>query len=59
MLIKIIYYRGNGIGICSSFARIGGVISIGINQLVQYNRSLPYVVYGFMASLAGINLVLK
>jgi len=50
--------RGNGIGICSSFARIGGVISIGINQLVQYNRSLPYVIYGFMASLAALTILL-
>lgn len=50
--------RGNGIGICSSFARIGGVISIGINQLVQFNTSLPYIIYGFMASFAAFTILL-
>jgi len=50
--------RGNGIGICSSCARVGAVISQAINILSVYAHSAPYIVYGCIAMIAAFLILL-
>nr|XP_026695719.1 organic cation transporter protein-like [Ciona intestinalis] len=50
--------RGNGVGICSGFARIGGLTSLLILMLGQINTTLPYLTFGTIALVAGFLIVL-
>nr|CAB3266145.1 organic cation transporter protein-like [Phallusia mammillata] len=46
--------RNVGIGTCSSFARIGGIMSPLIAMLEILAKPLPYVVFGLMAIIGGV-----
>uniref|UniRef100_H2YMR5 Major facilitator superfamily (MFS) profile domain-containing protein n=1 Tax=Ciona savignyi TaxID=51511 RepID=H2YMR5_CIOSA len=46
--------RNVGIGVCSSFARIGGILSPFIAMLNVVAKPLPYVVFGLMSIFGGI-----
>lgn len=45
--------RGKGLGVCSSCARIGGMVSVPIAMLFSASRVLPYLIFGTIAMLAG------
>nr|XP_002128813.1 organic cation transporter protein [Ciona intestinalis] len=46
--------RNVGIGVCSSFARIGGIMSPFIAMLDVIAKPLPYVVFGLMSIFGGV-----
>ncbi|CAK8672379.1 unnamed protein product [Clavelina lepadiformis] len=50
--------RGNGVGICSGWARIGGMVSLLIIMLGDISQNLPFIVFGFIAALAGVSILL-
>nr|CAB3266152.1 organic cation transporter protein-like [Phallusia mammillata] len=50
--------RGNGVGICSSCARLGGMASQLIFMLSQINNNLPYIVFGGISALAGMLVII-
>nr|XP_039251339.1 organic cation transporter protein-like [Styela clava] len=45
--------RNLGLGVCSSWARIGGILSPFIAMLDEYAKPLPYVVFGLMSIFGG------
>lgn len=45
--------RNLGLGTCSSWARIGGILSPFIAMLDSTAKPLPYVVFGMMAIIGG------
>nr|XP_039256547.1 organic cation transporter protein-like isoform X2 [Styela clava] len=45
--------RGNGLGCCSGFSRIGGMSAILILMLGSIWKTLPYIVFGVISFLAG------
>ncbi|XP_029643935.1 organic cation transporter protein-like [Octopus sinensis] len=50
--------RGNGLGIASTFARIGSIFAPFILQLSSYVKWLPLSIYGLLSVIAGLLLLL-
>ena len=48
--------RNVGIGVCSSFARVGAILSPVIAMLTDVAKPLPYVVFGVMSIVGGRNI---
>jgi len=50
-----LHFRNVGIGVCSSFARVGAILSPVIAMLSEVSEALPYVVFGVMSLIGGKN----
>ncbi|XP_076826014.1 organic cation transporter protein-like [Clavelina lepadiformis] len=46
--------RNVGIGVCSSFARVGGIVSPFVAMLSSVEEALPYCVFGAMSIIGGL-----
>lgn len=51
-------YRSVGVGSCSMFARVGGMIAPHVASLSVIYKPLPLLVFGFISILSGCLIVL-
>ncbi|KAL7644054.1 UNVERIFIED_CONTAM: hypothetical protein RMT77_004866 [Armadillidium vulgare] len=51
-------YRGIGVGACSSFARIGGILAPLAASLSKFYRPLPLLIFGVLSFISGLLIFL-
>ncbi|RXG73424.1 putative MFS-type transporter PB1E7.08c [Armadillidium vulgare] len=51
-------YRGVGVGVCSSFSRIGSILAPIVASLAKYYLPLPLLIFGVLSFIAGL-LILR
>ncbi|RXG73421.1 Organic cation transporter protein [Armadillidium vulgare] len=51
-------YRGIGVGACSSFARIGGILAPLAANLSKFYRPLPLLIFGVLSFISGLLIFL-
>ncbi|CAL4133749.1 unnamed protein product, partial [Meganyctiphanes norvegica] len=50
-------YRSVGIGACSMFARVGGMLAGPIASLSEFYQSLPLLIFGLLSIISGLLVV--